>query len=185
MSTVNLVKSVQSGDIKAEKTLFELLAPNLFTICRRYAHDDSQAKDLLQECFIKIYAKIKTFDTNKSGSFEGWAHQVSVNTIRTAIKEKKRMIKLDYCDSLPDFSIEEEDVDLDFIDSKLLLKAIQNLPEQYRYVINCRIFEECSHSEIAEELDIPVSTSRSYYNRAKKLLKKELSQTIFKTQNYG
>jgi len=179
-----LIKRVQRRDKKAERELFDFLSPKLIILCRRYATDNSQAKDLLQECFIKIFLNVKKFDLSKAGSFEAWAYRVSLNTIRTKIKKRKNVIQLDFYDEIPTNIIEEE-VDITEIDDETLIKAIQQLPDMQRFVVNCRIFEGYSHGDIAKELDIPVATSRSHYNRAKKLLKLTLSQTQKKHQIYG
>jgi RNA polymerase sigma-70 factor (ECF subfamily) len=60
------------------------------------------------------------------------------------------------------------------IDAKILMNAIQELPDNYRLVLNMFAIEGYSHKEIAEELGIPEVTSRSHFFRAKSILEKKL-----------
>lgn len=170
-----LIEKVKQKDPHAERRLFDALAPRLLTVCSRYATDRSQAKDLLQYCFIKVFSKVHHFDTSKSGSFEGWFFKVSVNTILTKLRKKNKLIVLEYPEILPESRVEEE-IDLTPFSDDLIMKTIQALPEKYRLVINLRIFENHSHTVIGELLGIKTVTARSHYNRAKKLLKDKLIQ---------
>jgi len=179
----SLVRRVLAKDKQAEQELFHLLSPRLFVLCQRYAHDDSHAKDLLQECFIKIFLKLEKFDLNKKGSLKSWTYKLSLNTILTHIRKRKKTIILDEVSELPDMPVGTE-VELYGISDKQLMSAIQKLPEHYKYVINFKIFEGFSHAQIAEELGIAVATSRSHYNRAKTLLKKILKPEVREYSTY-
>ena len=61
------------------------------------------------------------------------------------------------------------------LDEKMILKKIKQLPSGYRAVLNMYVFEQMSHEEIADVLQIQVSSSRSRLNRARALLTKELA----------
>lgn len=55
---------------KAQKQLFDLLAPKMYSVCLRYAKNEDEAKDVLQESFIKVFKNLEKFE--HKGSFEGW-----------------------------------------------------------------------------------------------------------------
>lgn len=175
-----LIKRVQQKDPAAERALFNMLVPKLLTACRRYATDDSQAKDHLQESMIKLFSKINQFDLKGTGSFEGWAHRLCINTILSSLRTKKKIPKLQLVDNLPEVE-ENIDIDLSPISDELLLSTIQELPEKYRLIINLRIFENYSHEEIGQQLGIKTVTSRSHFMRAKKMLKEKLSKYLTKS----
>ncbi len=79
------------------------------------------------------------------------------------------------------FSVEQ----MHQIDLKILMECIQNLPTGYRIVLNMYAIEGYSHKEIAEELKINESTSRSQFLRAKALLEKRLSTLGFDIKKYA
>jgi len=179
-----IIYKVKKRDPVAERELFKILSPSLIVVCTRYASDSSQAKDFLQECFIKIFSKIHLFDSNHTGSFEGWTYRISVNTILSLLRKKKKMIVLQYQSELPDKS-ESLSLDLTPFSDEQLLNCIQQLPEKYRTVINLKIFENYSHEEIAKQLNIAVGSSRSQFSRAKKILKSMLEKINTKSYVNG
>ena len=77
MEEQELVKKCLRGNKKAQKRLFDLYAPQMMTICNRYANRDDQAIDMLQEGFIKVFSNLEKF--SGSGSLGGWIRTVMVN----------------------------------------------------------------------------------------------------------
>jgi len=171
-----LIKRIIKKDRKAERELFDLMAKKLFGLCRRYAKDESQAKDYLQESFIRVYDKIHMFEGNNQNQFNSWFYRVSVNTILSLKRKEKRQLSVEYAEHLPEKELEEDD--LEVLADEDLISCIRRLPDGYRNVINLFIFEKLSHKEIGNLLGISESTSRSQYMRAKLLLKKILVQRI-------
>ena len=66
----DLINACKQKDPKAEKALFLRFAPKVLTICRRYAANDPDAEDYLQECFIHLFDQIEKYD-EKRGDFAG------------------------------------------------------------------------------------------------------------------
>jgi len=171
ISEKQLILACQNGDKKASCLLVERYAGVLMTICRRYARDESMAKDLLQESLIKIFSSINSY--KPFGSFEGWMKKITVNCSIQWINKShfKREI----------YSIEiEEKFEgppiLDALATDDIITKIQQLPEGYRMVLNLYIVEGFSHKEIAEMLDISIGTSRSQLQRARQRLIKNLKE---------
>ncbi len=166
-----LIKAVMNKDEKSEKRFFTLLAPKVYFVCKRYAQDQHEAKDFLQEVFIRVFEKIKKYDPEKS-KIETWVFRLATNRIIEILRKKKRTIRLE---SYQDFEelIEQEEVASKY-SSVELQNAIQKLPEGYKKVLNLFVFEKRSHKEIAQQLKIKESTSRSQFTRSKKMLKEIL-----------
>jgi len=158
----------------AEKELFYGYAPRMFSICKRYAKDDPQAKDYLQEGFIKIFEKIHLYDSNK-GKIVSWMSRVITNIILNDLRKNNILTFLEDDEMIPDVEIKEE---LELIDDESIISCIRKLPVGYRNILNLYVFEDLSHKEIAEELGIAESTSRSQYTRAKVLLKRIIVESI-------
>lgn len=183
MHTNKLVYQILKGNAEAEKEFFFLFAAKVLTICRRYVVDDAMAKDLMQECFLKIFDKLEQYDTKK-GKLEGWIYKISTNVILQQIRPKKRAIITIYPEVLPD---KDEGIDEDTfcdISNDTLIEAIHELPEGYRQILNLYVFEEMKHKDIALYLGIAESTSRSQYTRAKTLLKSILQKKAIDKDNW-
>ena len=77
-SLEQLVPACRSGDRKAQKRLFDALAPKMMALCLRYIGDRPTAEDVLQDGFITLFSRLDSY--SGAGSFEGWARRIFVNT---------------------------------------------------------------------------------------------------------
>lgn len=169
----NIITLIKQKDSKAEKALFLRFAPKVLTICRRYASQNVEAQDYMQECFILIFTKIHQYNPAK-GSFEGWMHRVCTNRILELLRKSNTQVKMSFPENLPEPEFTQED--LVAIPRNVILNVIQQLPSGYREVFNLYVFEGWSHKQIGVQLDIAETTSRSQLTRAKKLLQHLLSK---------
>jgi RNA polymerase sigma-70 factor (ECF subfamily) len=151
-------------------------------VCFRYSKNRSDAEDILQEGFIKVFQKINTF--KGTGVFEGWLRRIMVNT---ALNHYKANLKFAYHEEITDKNngvdfINKSD-DKIFVDQSVskeqLLGIVQNLPNGYRMVFNMYVLDGMTHKEIAEDLSISENTSKSQLSKSKKMLRKLI------TEKYG
>ena len=84
-----LVRLCKKKSAVAQQQLYKLLAPKLFGVCLRYAGNRTEAEDILQDGFVKIFTKIGQFDFK--GSFEGWARRVVVNCALTHYRRESKL----------------------------------------------------------------------------------------------
>ena len=171
-SLENVIKSCQEKNRKAQEEIYLQFSSILFSICLRYAENYEDAQDTFQEGFVIIFNKIDQFKFQ--GSFEGWMKRIMINLSLEKIK-KKNTISFDDYENHLQLAIDNESNDLpQGYNYQQILETVQHLPPQYRQVFNLYIFEEYSHQEIAELLQISVGTSKSNLSRAKNLLKQKL-----------
>jgi RNA polymerase sigma factor (sigma-70 family) len=141
------------------------------TICRRYAGDQHEAEDMLQEAFISIFSHINQF--RYAGSFEGWLKRITVNAaIKILQKRKIKIVGItndQYELISPDFNV------LSDLSAEDLLKIISQLPDGYRVIFNLYAIEGYSHDEIAAMLKIKAATSRSQLSKARAILKEKIN----------
>ena len=180
MTLERIIKDCKKRKPEAERELFTRFAPKVLTICRRYASNDTDAQDFLQECFLCLFEKLKQYNPDK-GEFAAWLYRLCTNTILQILRSRKKELILVFPDQLPDIT-EIEESDFEWMHPELVIQGIQQLPDGYREVLNLFLFEQWSHRKIAEELNISESTSRSQLTRAKKLLKTILQNLM--PQNY-
>lgn len=168
MSLNTLISACKKQDRKAQEKLYHQFSGKFFTICLKYSSSYEQAKDNLQEGFIKIFQNISQY--RGKGKFEGWMTRIMINT---ALKEyQKKSIFLTVNEETleePEVEIEEDQVSVDF-----LIQIIQELPDRYRLVFNLYAMDGYSHKEISEMLNISVGTSKSNLARARLKLKERI-----------
>ncbi len=164
MSDESLIKACAKGDELAQKRLFNQLSPQMYGVCLRYAIDEHQAMDMLQDGFVKVFQGLDKYGF--SGSFEGWVRRIIVNTcLDTLRREKKYKNQQGIDDELLQQGADEE-ITTD-INTAELLKLVQKLPEGYRMVFNMYVIEGYPHKEIADVLGITESTSKTQLRKAK------------------
>lgn len=142
----------------------------MYAVCLRYAPDELTAKDILQVGFIKVFKKCQQFENN--GSIEGWIRKIMVNT---AIEEhrKRKNFLLEPVDDVHN-ELPATTASTDDIHYKDLLAIVQTLPAGYRTVFNMYAIDGYSHREIAEQMGITESSSKSQLSRARQWLKDRL-----------
>lgn len=169
----HLVRLAIKGDRKSQQQIFQLFYGKMLAATMRYAADEDEAKDILQDGFIKVFANLIFFE-NK-GSLEGWVRRIITNTAIDSVRKKKDFhVQLDEERTLI-IDNHEEDVELERYNNikvEVIMKLIQKLSPVYKLVFNMYVFENYSHKEIAEELNINIGTSKSNLAKAKMNLKK-------------
>lgn len=171
MIETQLIQNCIKGEPTAQRLFYEKYSGKLYGICLRYARDNAEAQDILQESFIRIFKYLP--DYQHKGSVEGWMRRIVVNVALRTIQAAFSRYELPV-EALPDSSI-EADI-LPQLNAEELLLLIRKLPDGYRVVFNMYAIEGYSHAEVAAQLNIDESTSRSQLTKARKLLKKWLEE---------
>jgi len=171
MDEQELIQGCIAARPKAQKALFDIYAPKLYVVCLRYLKDQMRAQDVLQDTFVKIFAHIGNYKSE--GAFEGWLKRIAVNTCLDQLRKDKKLLT-DV--SLDDVShkLAHQDYSAEKLMADYLLKLVQALPDGYRTVFNLFAIEGFSHQEIAQQLSISESTSKTQYLRARAYLKERI-----------
>jgi len=171
------INRLKSGDEKAQKAFYQQFAPRMYGICLRFAKNNAEADDILQEGFIRIFNHIKDF--RGEGSIDGWVRRTIVNT---SINFYKKRIKQGISTELETIKekIESDNLIIDTLAAEELLEIIRELPDGYRTVFNLNVIEGYSHKEIGEMLSISENTSKSQLSRARATLQKRIKKIIEK-----
>lgn len=141
-------------------------------VCLRYAKNQAEAEDILQDGFVKVFGNMHKFQPY--GSFEGWVRRIFVNTAIEYYRQRRRFM-------INDIELENQDFEFgdDVVDkmaAEEIIALIKDMPDGYRMVFNMYAIEGYSHKEIADELGISVGTSKSQYSRARSYLQKQMAE---------
>ena len=170
-----LLHAIRNGEREAKRRLYERFAGRTMAIALRYVANQEDARDVVQDSFVKILTSLDHFNYRGEGSLKAWVTSIVVHQ---AVDYVKRHERFQTTDLLPDESEEEEEPDVGRVPPDVLWRLISQLPLGYRMVLNLYVFEQLSHKEIARLLGIAPGTSTSQYARAKKELAKRINNYL-------
>ena len=142
-------------------------------VCLRYMMNMEEAQDVLQDGFVKVFEKLGAY--SGTGSFEGWVRRIFVNTALDAIRKNKNLKYQTQIDDVA-FALKSNEYIFESLVAEDLMKVLQQLPLGYKTVFNLYAIEGYSHKEIAEKMNVTVSTSKSQFSRAKAMLRELITE---------
>jgi RNA polymerase sigma-70 factor (ECF subfamily) len=164
--TNNLLERCKKNEDLAFKELYGMYARAMFNVSMRIVNNKDEAEDILQESFVKAFRDMKRFETLPA--FASWIKKVVINGSLDAVRRKKfDLVSMDEDTEAADLPEENEEPNYDI---NTIVQCVSELPAGYRIILTLFLFEEYSHKQIAESLNISEGTSKSQYNRAKKKL---------------
>lgn len=175
-----IIEGCIAGKRHAHNLLYKKYASKMLGVCIRYCKSISEAEDVLQDGFIKIFSNIKNY--RNDGSFEGWMKRIIINTALNNYHKNLKYYFYLNIDEINENTIVNNDSDEDLLNVNLhisrqkLVEIIQSLPLGYRMIFNLFVIEGLTHKEISNLLNITEGTSKSQLSKARKLLKKKLNE---------
>jgi RNA polymerase sigma-70 factor, ECF subfamily len=186
-----LVEQVAKGDQEAFEALVQRYKVPLFNFIRRYVKDYEQSNDILQHVFFQLYLHVAQLNSNPSTlhtrqPIKAWLYQVAWNRSMDELRKKKPILFSDlemgdedeewsFLEMIPDpYPLPEEAVEQADM-RKRLQQAIQALPFKFRRIVLLRYQEELTFGEIGQMLNIPQNTAKTYFQRARPLLRNALT----------
>ena len=184
MSDGILAQQSIAGDQRAFEILVQRYSTPLFNFICRFLSDYDQACDILQQVFVQLYISLPNLRT--SDPLKAWLFQVARNRCLDELRRKHAihfselepandddelspLATMPDTDPLPEELAERRDL------QQCLQKAIQTLPPKFRSVVLLRYVGQLSFSEIGQALDMPEATAKTYFQRAKPLLRAALT----------
>jgi RNA polymerase sigma factor (sigma-70 family) len=171
ISDETLVKGCMKNDRKIQELFYRKFSREMYNVCLIYERDRDDAKDILQEGFIKVFRTIKTYDNN--GQLKGWIRKIITNT---AIDHWRRSSKAGQFLSIEMISAADQphESPVTTINCSDIMTQVNNLPPGARLIFNLYAIEGYTHREIADKLNISEGTSKSQVNRARQILQENL-----------
>ncbi len=157
------------------QTIYEMFSKEMMATSQRITNHRSDSEDILQEAFLTSFQKISLLkEDQKYGS---WLKRIVINSSLKLIKSRKNFNSLNEVEHLESEVIDQKWYEE--ISFEVIQEAIHQLPDGARAVFSLYLLEGYKHKEIAEVLDISVSTSKSQYRYAIKLLREKLSHSLY------
>lgn len=168
----NIINGCLKGNRRDQELLYRRHAAKLYAVCLQYSVNDEEARDILQEGFIKIFENLVHY--KHEGSFEGWVRRIIVNTALEKYRSKHNLYRIDDIDEIAEPNAEPDNEDYAGLEAVDLLQIIRELPPKYRMVFNLYAIEGYSHKEISKMVNISEGTSKSNLCRARVILQRRV-----------
>ena len=177
MTLDEIIEGCKNNNQKAYNILYDNYKIKLLNVIKKYVNDIDTAKDILQQIFIKVYHKIKTYTVNNS--FEGWLILITKNTCIDYLRRYKNNMELIDNIHLTFNPYEEKQIEVDnTIKIRLIKECINYLTPVYKEVFNLYVIEGYEHKEIGMKLGINEGTSKSNLFKAKNNIRKLLNTKL-------
>jgi RNA polymerase sigma-70 factor (ECF subfamily) len=176
-----LAQQVIKGDERAFETLVKRYSSSLFHFIYHLLGDYDDSCDVLQRVMVQLYKSLPTLEQGKS--FKPWLFKVAHNRAIDELRSRRciHFSELELADGgeaellalidptpLPQETLESHEV------QRRLRRAIEDLPIHYRSIVLLHYLSQCTFSEIGRIIDKPESTVKTYFHRAKPLLRQYL-----------
>jgi RNA polymerase sigma-70 factor (ECF subfamily) len=188
-----LIEDCQRGDREAFRELFDAHKDRVWTIALRFTGDESAARDVTQQVFLKLFTNIAGF--RHESNFKTWLYRLVANECMDEFRKKRRLIPLDFL--RPSFTPassgggDEDSGEVELKDwrqeplqeerlarletSEAVLAALMQLKPKLRMAIVLKYFEDLSYEQMAEALGCSMGTVASRLNRGHKALAQKLA----------
>jgi RNA polymerase sigma-70 factor (ECF subfamily) len=177
-----LINQALDGDRQAFAEIVELYKNKVYQLAYRMLGNRTEAEDVGQETFLRVYANLSRYD--QSHKLSTWIYRIATNLCIDRLRKRKFAYSLDQevagTDGLDMYSHlpdqgktpEAEVVTLEL--QQEVQTAMDQLPIQYKSIMNLRYIEDLSLQEISEIVDLPVTTIKTRIHRGREALRKLL-----------
>ncbi|MBC3847054.1 RNA polymerase sigma factor [Winogradskyella echinorum] len=159
-----LIQLCKKGNEVAQMQVYDKYAQAMFTIACRYLINEEDAKDAMQEGFLKAFVNMDSYKPD--ATFGAWLKRIIINQCLDVLKKRKIEFSNDEVENLK--VVDDDNWDFDnSISKQNILNAIEQLNEKHKIVVQLYLVEGYDHEEISEILEIPIKTSRTHLRRGK------------------
>lgn len=174
-----LVRQAKAGRKEAFDELVRITYPRLLSVAIRVTGNAEDAKDVLQEAYIRAYRSIKSY--REEANFWNWM-QTIIRNVASSLLARARRRRFEVIDGIDsnEISNSKSEMDQDVVDSIDLEEAMDELPSEMKRLVLLKDFYGFEHSEIANRLSISEANAKVRLHRARNALKILLEQRISK-----
>ncbi|CDN44169.1 RNA polymerase sigma factor SigW [Paenibacillus sp. P22] len=163
-----LIRAAQQGDRDALVSLLREIENHVYRTAYYILGNEQDALDASQEALIRIYTKITSYE--EKAQFKTWVQRIVTNICIDKFRRTKPVVSIEEHDMVFREKQDVEEEVLSAYAAKDIREAIDKLPDHHRAVVVLRYLQDFSYNEIADSLDLPLNTVKSYLFRARQQL---------------
>ncbi|MFK7906089.1 MAG: RNA polymerase sigma factor [Chitinophagales bacterium] len=164
------------GERMYQKELYHKYYGRMMGVCMRYTNNREEAKDVLNEGFMKVFKNLARYKPNHS--LEAWIKRIMINTSIDHYRKNKKLrnnVDIEYASTKP----AEGNVNIiSQLSAEEILKLVQRLTPAYRTVFSLYVIEGYNHREIGEKLGVSEGTSKSNLAKARGKLRAMIAKEL-------
>lgn len=173
MDDRQLVERIRAGDRSAQRELYEAHVDRVYRLAYRMTGDDTLARDLTQDTFVRVFDKLDGF--RGDAALSTWLHSVTTSVVLNGLRKQKRTRGRERdMEAARHIGVTQARAEPDL--QRRLAEAVNALPIAYRTVLVMHDIEGYTHREIAEALEVQTGTSKARLSRARARLRIELQE---------
>jgi RNA polymerase sigma-70 factor (ECF subfamily) len=184
LDDLRLAESLREGSNRAYEELLDRFQQPVFALAFRLLEDRSEASDVVQEVFLKVFRSIGSF--RGQSTLKTWIYRITVNEAHNArrwfFRHRRREVELDgsqeetrsWKDIIPDNSRSAFDVTFDREQRVMIEAALERINPIFRETVVLRDIADLSYEEVAAVLGVSLGTVKSRILRGREALREEL-----------
>ena len=162
----DLMPRIAAGDRAALRQLYDATSAKLFGVCLRILSDRDESEDVLQEVYLTIWRRADRFEAGRAGVMT-WISTIARNR---AIDRLRARGPLAYAEAVEDLEIDDGSIPADALlmtaeDSGALSRCMSELDDRTETVIRTAFFEGVTYEALAQRLETPLGTVKSWIRR--------------------
>lgn len=174
--TDDLVARCRKGEQRAQLEIYNKYYKAMYNTALRIVNDAPEAEDIMQEAFIKAFAKLHTFE--EKSTFGAWLKKIVVNLSINSFNKRSKYKEVSYEDEFRNNLQEEDGIDLEEntknVQVQKILRTMKELKENYRILLSLHLIEGYDYEEICNIMNITYANCRTTISRAKESLRTKL-----------
>ena len=170
-----LIEHVAKGEQAAFSVIVYRYTDRYLAMAERVLRDREEAKDALQDSFIKLWEKAHSFNAEKA-KFSTWFYRIVLNRCLDKKRKKKPTSLPENFDLADDSPDQEQKADEEQVATKVSTH-LHDLPEKQKAAIMLCYFEGLTNKEAAEVLDLNIKALESLLTRGRKTLAQRLASS--------
>jgi len=165
---LSLIKAAQAGDRDALVALLREIENQVYRTAYYLLNNEQDALDASQEALIRIYSKIGSYE--EKAQFRTWVQRIVTNICIDKFRRSRPSVSIDEHELVFHATDDVEGEVMAHYAAEDIREAIGKLPEHHRTVVVLRYLQDFSYNEIADSLNLPLNTVKSYLFRARQQL---------------
>ncbi|GMW02289.1 MAG: RNA polymerase sigma24 factor [Candidatus Hydrogenedentota bacterium] len=180
-SDLALVERTKAGDAEAFSVLVSRHERVVYNLSYRFMRDSALAEDMAQEAFLKAYRLLNGF--RGDCSFSTWLYRVTSSVCLTELNRRKRRGEVELTPA--HVNSKETAVEPDYVTDtpEMVRRCVSKLPDRYATILNLYYLQEIAYEEIAETMNIPLGTLKTWMHRARLQLRKIVEKELKKHES--